>query len=78
MNKPEEAAAAFRKAIAADPDDARAHYNLADTLDDLGRPDEATPHWQAYLEHDTKSPWATHARARLDSPPSQPRSGDKK
>jgi uncharacterized protein (TIGR02996 family) len=57
--------AAFRRAVAADPADTCARYNLADTLDELGRNWEATPHWQAYLRHDHFSEWAQHAKRRL-------------
>ena len=56
---------AFRRALALNPDDTRAHYNLADTLDELGRIGEAAPHWQAYLRRDAASQWAAHARKRL-------------
>lgn len=57
---------AFRRALELDPEDPKAHYNLADVLDTLGYPDQARPHWQAYLRHDPAgSPWAEHARQRV-------------
>jgi Flp pilus assembly protein TadD len=57
---------AFREALELDPEDPKAHYNLADVLDTLGYPDQARPHWRAYLRHDPAgSPWADHARERL-------------
>ena len=49
-------------------DNARAHYNLADTLDELGCNWEATPPWQAYLRHDQFSEWARHAKRRMINP----------
>ena len=65
MGQHEEACAAFRKALAVDCDDARAHYNLADTLEDLGKRDEAKSHWHAYLRYDMASEWSEYARERL-------------
>lgn len=64
---PPAACDAFRHALDIDPEDPRAHYNLAETLDDLGYPDAAAPHWRAYLRFDPSptSPWAAHARNRL-------------
>ena len=64
LGRREEALEVFRRAVR-ENDDARAHYNLADTLDELGRNWEATPHWQAYLRHDHFSDHARHAKARL-------------
>ena len=64
LGRREEALEVFRRAVR-ESDDARAHYNLADTLDELGRNWEATPHWQAYLRHDHFSEWAQHAKRRL-------------
>lgn len=61
----EEACRAFRQTLAVDPAEPRAHYNLADTLDDLGRTAEALPHWQSYLRCDGASRWAKHARGRI-------------
>jgi DNA-binding transcriptional MerR regulator len=59
---------AFRRALQITPDDAKLHYNLADALDTLGYVQEAAPHWRAYLHYDpTNSPWAQHARERLQS-----------
>ena len=44
--------AALRAALALDPSDPVAHYDLADALDltDAGDP---VPHWQAFLRHAT-------------------------
>lgn len=42
-----------------------AHFHLAEALAELERFDEAIPHWQCYLEHDRRGPWADLARQRL-------------
>ena len=63
--RPEEACEAFRRALAADPMNAMAHYNLADTLSDLGRHHDAVSHWRAYLRSDSQSERAAYARRRL-------------
>lgn len=48
-----------------DPEDPKAHHNLADVLDTLGYSDQARPHWQAYLRHDSAgSLWAEHAQGQ--------------
>ena len=65
MDRPYAACTAFRRALAAEPLNLRAHYNLADTLDEMGRSAEARDHWQAYLKLDVGSERATHARSRL-------------
>jgi tetratricopeptide (TPR) repeat protein len=64
-----EACVAFEGALVGNPADARAHYNLADTLEELGRADLAAAHWRAYLSGDSfkLSEHATHARARLSA-----------
>ena len=46
----EAAVAAYYRALALNPHYADAHYNLADTLEDLGRLPEAREHWLTYLE----------------------------
>jgi len=66
------AVAAFQGALAFHPDYADVHYHLANTLERIGRPDEAPLHWQAFLSLAPESPWAETARERLgntmDSP----------
>ncbi len=42
-----------------------AHRHKAALLDGLGRGDEAKHHWQAYIEHDPRGPWAQEAKDRL-------------
>ncbi len=61
----EAAEEAFQTAIAihsANPD-ALLHY--AQLLDEMGRSEEACEYWREYLSHDSRGPWAEHARRRL-------------
>ena len=58
---------AFQTAIAihgANPD-ALLHY--AQLLDSVGRVEEALEYWREYLLHDSRGPWADHARERLEN-----------
>lgn len=61
----DEAEAEYLIALAIDPAFADARFNLAAALDDLGRADEAAPHWRVYLRLDPSSEWGGHARERL-------------
>lgn len=45
--------------------DALLHY--AQLLDQMGRTTDGANYWRRYLEHDSRGPWADHARGRLDS-----------
>ena len=65
VNRPHAACTAFRRAVAAEPLNLSVHYNLADTLDEMGRSDEARTHGQAYLRGDTEGERARYARSRL-------------
>lgn len=40
------------------------HY--AQLLDQIDRGDEAAAYWEQYLQHDSRGPWADHARMRLE------------
>src|SRR5262249_53143243 len=51
------AIACYRKAIALDPKDARAHYNLGNALADKGRLDEAIAAYKKAIELDPKLAW---------------------
>jgi tetratricopeptide (TPR) repeat protein len=62
------AISAFQGALDCHPDYADAHYQLARALDDLGRRDEATVHWQTFVGLAPESPWAELAAARLAHP----------
>lgn len=44
--------------------DALLHY--AQLLDQMKRNDDAVVYWEKYLRHDSRGPWADHARGRLD------------
>jgi tetratricopeptide (TPR) repeat protein len=56
---------AFEIAIDVHPDYPDAHFHKAETLSDLGRLEEALPHWRRYLAFDSRGPWAEMARQRL-------------
>lgn len=56
---------AFEIALDVHADYPDAHFHKAETLSDLGRPDEALPHWRRYLVYDSRGPWADMARQRL-------------
>src|SRR5262249_5225698 len=63
LKRHDDAADAFRQAIALDYSDA--HYNFADLLESGGPSEEATKHWQAYLRYDATGEWSDYARNRL-------------
>jgi tetratricopeptide (TPR) repeat protein len=56
----------LRKVCAAAPDFPDAHYNLGIMLAQLGSTQQATQHLARYLELDTASDWAGHARTYLE------------
>ena len=60
------AIAAYRGAISLHEEYADVHYNLAKTLDEMGRNVESRHHWQRFLELSPDSPWAAEAMERLD------------
>jgi tetratricopeptide (TPR) repeat protein len=59
------ALAAFDIALQSHADYPDAHFHKAELLQRLNRTPEAVPHWQAYLAHDQRGPWADVARQRL-------------
>jgi tetratricopeptide (TPR) repeat protein len=59
------AEAAFRGALEYHPDYADAHYHLAKLLDRVNRCDEASRHWQLFMNLAPASPWADEARERI-------------
>jgi predicted Zn-dependent protease len=65
MERLEEACECFRRALVRDPGNSMAHYNLADTLSDMGRTHDATRHWKAYLQTDSLSEHAAYARRQM-------------
>jgi tetratricopeptide (TPR) repeat protein len=56
---------AFNIALDIHPDYPDARLHKAEALHNLGRTPEAREHWQAYLTHDQRGPWADLARQRL-------------
>ncbi|HLQ43315.1 MAG TPA: tetratricopeptide repeat protein, partial [Planctomycetaceae bacterium] len=58
---------AFDIALHSHADYPDAHFHKAELLHRLNRDDEARPHWQAYLEHDQRGPWADVAKQRLSN-----------
>jgi len=63
--QPELAVTAFEGALQYHEEYPDVHYHLARTLEDLGRGDEALPHWATFVELAPASPWADEARGRL-------------
>ncbi len=63
------AVAAFEGALAYHGDYPDVHYQLARTLDELDREDEAEMHWRTFLALAPDSPWADEARHRLAQQP---------
>ncbi|MBN1652387.1 MAG: tetratricopeptide repeat protein [Deltaproteobacteria bacterium] len=57
----------FKRALNSDPSFADAHFNLAMVLEEIGRYDEARPHWETYLALDSDTSWAEIARRHLDT-----------
>ncbi|MCP5043215.1 MAG: tetratricopeptide repeat protein [bacterium] len=56
---------AYGSALRADPCYPDAHFNLADTLENLNQLATARVHWVTYLEQDPRSLEATHVRERI-------------
>lgn len=67
MREYELAIAALEGALRYHPDYADVHYQLARTLEDAGRENDAKPHWQRFLELAPESPWAEEAAVKLDA-----------
>ena len=66
LGQSEFAIATFRGALDHHPDFPDVHYHLARLLDESGKTDAATTHWEAFLQLAPKSPWAEEARDRLE------------
>ncbi len=65
LGQHELAVAAFYGALAHHREYPDVHFQLARTLSQLDRADEANRHWRAFLELAPESPWADEARERL-------------
>ncbi len=61
------AVSALKGAIDQHPGFADAHYHLARLLEQQQRSDDASEHWEQFLELAPESPWADEARASLPS-----------
>ena len=66
LGQSEFAIATFRGALDHHPDFPDVHYHLARLLDESGKRETATTHWEAFLQLAPKSPWAEEARNRLE------------
>lgn len=67
LGQPQSALDAFEIALQSHADFPDAHFHKAELLHRLGREAEAIPHWQAYLAHDQRGPWAEVARQRVEA-----------
>lgn len=67
LNELEAARMAFLVALDILPQYPDANFHLAETLHELGEGEAARLHWQEYLQHDSRGPWADLARQRLES-----------
>ncbi len=57
---------AFENSLKLLPEYPDAHFHLAETLYELGDDALARVHWEEYLQHDSRGPWADIARQRLN------------
>ncbi len=67
LGETELALSALSGAIDQHPGFADAHYHLARLLEQQKSSDEATEHWQRFLELTPESPWADEARGSLET-----------
>ena len=65
----EDAAASYGEALRLRPDHADAHFYLAVTLEKLGQPQGARPHWRAYQQLAPGGEWIDLARELGDDSP---------
>ena len=68
LDQPEAAEQSLVTAISIHPENPEALLHYAQLLDQAERPDEAIAYWKQYLQHDSRGPWADHARDRIGPP----------
>ena len=56
----------FLHAVQSAPSFADAHFNLAMVLEELGKRQEARPHWETYIKLDPNTSWSEIARKHLE------------
>src|SRR5690606_7858277 len=61
------ALAAFQGTLRIHPEYPDVHYHVARLLDEQGQSDAAHEHWKHFLRLAPNSPWAEHARMRLEA-----------
>lgn len=66
LNEQTAARTAFQVALTILPEYPDAHYHLAETLNEAGETTAAREHWEEYLKHDHRGPWAEVARQRIE------------
>lgn len=66
LNDLESARTAFKVALDILPEYPDAHFHLAETEWEMDESRSAQTHWQEYLKHDSRGPWADIARQRLE------------
>lgn len=62
----EQAEDSLRTAMSVHPENPDVLLHFAQLMDQMNRPEEAVEFWESYLEHDSRGPWADHARSRLE------------
>lgn len=67
LGEPQSALVAFEIALDVHAEYPDAHFHKAETLAELGRGDEAIPHWTEYLRQHSRGPSADIARQRLEA-----------
>lgn len=65
LDQPEAAEQALVTAISIHPENSDALLHYAQLLDQTERSEEAIDIWKQYLRHDSRGPWADHARDRI-------------
>lgn len=67
LGEADQALDAFRIALDVHADFPDANFHVAELLAAQGRFEEARPHWETFLKHHPRGPWADLARQRLET-----------